>query len=173
MNIVLIGYMGSGKTSVGKKLSDVLDYKFIDLDHYIELKEQMSISDIFNNKGEIYFRKIENLYLSKLLNENDNRVLALGGGTPCYANNMNAIKNTLDTKSIYLKASINSLVQRLKDELNKRPLITHLKSKDELSEFIGKHLFERSYYYSQSNIIIETDNRAIDEIIEDIILELF
>jgi shikimate kinase len=173
MNIILIGYMGSGKTSVGKKLSDILDCKFIDLDHFIELKEKMSISEVFNNKGEIYFRKMENFYLLNLLNVNDNRVLALGGGTPCYANNMNAIKNASNTKSIYLKASINSLVQRLEPELNKRPLITHLKSKDELSEFIGKHLFERSYYYSQSDFLITTDNKSIDEIIEDIILELF
>ena len=95
--------MGSGKTTIGKYLSEKSYIPFFDLDTYIETKEKLSITDIFDKKGEIYFRKIEHLYLKEFLQDNDSYVLSLGGGTPCYAGNMDIIKEHTDIHSFYLQ----------------------------------------------------------------------
>ena len=171
MNIFLIGYMGSGKSSIGKILAKTLNYNFIDFDEYIEEKENKSISQIFKDKGEIYFRKAEHTYLKHL--NVSNTVISLGGGTPCYGNNMNIILSFKNSKCIYLKTSITNLTHRLFLEKNKRPLIAHINTKDELNEFIGKHLFERSIYYNQSNSTIITDDKSIQELVEAIIIDLY
>ncbi|MCL4137402.1 UNVERIFIED_CONTAM: hypothetical protein GTU68_026081 [Idotea baltica] len=112
MKIVLLGYMASGKSSIGKKLSKRLAMNFIDLDDYIIEKEKLSISEIFETKGEIYFRLIENRYLKEILQNNHNFILSLGGGTPCYANNMELI-NKENVTSIYLQGSVSTMVKRL------------------------------------------------------------
>ncbi|MFH6768335.1 shikimate kinase [Gaetbulibacter aquiaggeris] len=169
MIVVLIGYMASGKSSLGKVLAKRLNYNFIDLDDFIETKEKMPVKNIFDTKGEIYFRKVENLYLKELIYHVNDTVLSLGGGTPCYGNNMRTLLDTDDVKSIYLKASIPSLINRLKNEKIKRPLISHIKTNHELTEFIGKHLFERSPYYDQAHFKINTDNKSKEEIVEEII----
>ena len=171
MNIILIGYMGSGKSTVGKKLSEQLGHKYIDLDDYIQKKEGHSIAQIFKNKGEIYFRKVESKYLKEVLGIHG-AVISLGGGTPCYGHNMDIIKNADDAFSIYLKATISNLTDRLFKEKDSRPLISHINQKQDLREFIGKHLFERSPFYSQSDITLETDNKTVDEIAETIITKL-
>lgn len=173
MVIVLIGYMGSGKSVVGKQIANIINYDFCDLDDYIETKEAKSISEIFSIKGEIYFRKQEHYYLNRLLQTSKNIVISLGGGTPCYGNNMDTILTTKDVISIYLKTSIPELAKRLFLEKQKRPLISHLKSKDLLAEFIGKHLFERSNYYTKSSVIVSTSGLKVSEIVERLILKLF
>ncbi len=164
--------MASGKSFIGIKLAKLLGYKFTDLDHYIEKKEQQSISDIFKNKGELYFRKKERFYLNELLNSNSKLVIATGGGTPCYYDNMNLIKNSSNTVSIYIKATLKTLVKRVKRETLKRPLIAHLKTNEQLTEFIGKHLFERNTFYNKANLIVNANNEA-STTLEDIILKLF
>ena len=165
MIIILIGYMASGKSTIGKKLAKKLDYDFIDLDDFIEDHESLSVTKIFKKKGEIYFRKQEEFYLKGLLQLNKNIVLSVGGGTPCYGNNMDLILNTTNVESIYLKSSIPKLVKKLKKKKNKRPLIAHIKGKKDLTEFIGKHLFERSPYYSKAEIQINTDDKSKKAII--------
>jgi shikimate kinase len=144
MKIVLIGYMSSGKSTIGKHLADKLFLPFIDLDIYIEKKEKKSVSDIFKNKGEIYFRLIEHKYLKEILISDQKVVLSLGGGTPCYADNMNLI-NTANTISFYLQTSIKVLVDRLTKEKDDRPLIASLED-NKISEFVAKHLFERRVF---------------------------
>ncbi len=171
MIIILIGYMGSGKSTIGQKLSEILKFECIDLDDYIQKMEQLTISQIFERRGEIYFRKIEHTYLKELLGRN-NIILSLGGGTPCYGSNMDAILNTEVAHSIYLKSSIPNLVNRLRSEKSQRPLISHLQTDEELTEFIGKHLFERSYYYSQSHQTLLTDGKTIEAITEEIVASL-
>lgn len=170
MKIILIGYMGSGKSNVGLSLAHKLKIPFIDLDNYISEKEQLSVSDIFKIKGEIYFRKKETFYLQEILNDVNNAIIATGGGTPCFGNNMELLKNK--SKTIYLKTSINSLVNRLIPNKNKRPLISHLSDED-LPEFIAKHLFERAPYYQQSEFIVSTDGKSIREIADEIESILF
>ena len=144
-----------------------------ELDDVIEESEGTSISEIFKTKGEIYFRKLETTFLEKVLNTNTNTVVSLGGGTPCYGNNIALIKNAKNTTSIYLKASIPTLAERLYLERHKRPLISHLDDVNELTEFIAKHLFERSFYYAQSDLTINTDAKTTDELVASIVLKLF
>ena len=172
MNIVLIGYMGSGKSTIGKNLSKIINFDFIDLDDYIQKKENLTIPQIFERKGEIYFRKIEHLYLNELL-QMDSIILSLGGGTPTYGSNMDAILNAPHVQSMYLKCSIPNLVTRLRHGKSSRPLIAHLKNDEELTEFIGKHLFERSFYYNQSRHALVTDDKSVEMITEEIIACLF
>jgi len=172
MTLFLVGYMGCGKSVVGSKLAKVLGYEFVDLDTFIEEKEGQSILKIFKNKGEIYFRKIENKYLNQVINF-DNTVISLGGGTPCYGNNMNLMLKAENALVVYLKTSIQILVDRLFTEKSKRPLISHLELKSDLTEFIGKHLFERAPYYEQSSYIIKTNELTVDGVVDHIILKLF
>jgi shikimate kinase len=168
MIVILIGYMASGKSSLGRLLAKKIGYDFIDLDEFIELKEKMHVKDIFETKGEIYFRKVESIYLNEIISKKSNIILSLGGGTPCYGNNMENILKSNNVKSVYLKASIPSLIERLKNEKNKRPLISHIKNNEELAEFIGKHLFERSVFYDQAHYKISTDNKTKNEIVEEL-----
>lgn len=165
MKIVLVGYMGCGKTSIGKQLAALLQIPFIDLDEFISKKIQLSINEVFKNRGEVYFRKLENRFLSEILEEDQSFVLAVGGGTPCYGINMELInKNAI---SIYLKASILTLVNRLIAEKEERPLIAHLNEED-FPEFIGKHLFERNPFYQQSQFAIVTDDKTLEQIVDQI-----
>jgi len=173
MKVFLVGYMASGKTTIGKALAEKMNFQFIDLDQYIESKEKMSVPDIFKQKGEIYFRKIEALYLKELIGSDENAVISLGGGTPCYGNNMEFLLHSDDVITIYLKASLMELVKRLSKDKQNRPLIAHLTTEESMLEFIGKHLFERSNYYSQSAKTTNVNNKSTDEIVEDIILSLF
>lgn len=168
MVLILIGYMGSGKSTIGRTLAKRLGYDFIDLDDYIELKENKTIPEIFKAKGEIYFRKAETFYLSELLSSRQDLVLSLGGGTPCYNNNMAVVLNAEHAQSIYLKTTIPTLAERLKQEKQARPLIAHLKTDGQLTEFIGKHLFERSPFYAQASKTIATDGKTQTELVNEI-----
>ncbi|MCK7589845.1 shikimate kinase [Subsaxibacter sp. CAU 1640] len=172
MKILLMGYMGSGKSTVGKRLAEILKFDFIDLDAFIEQNENQSIVNLFKAKGEIYFRKKESLYLNEILLKK-NVVISLGGGTPCYGTNMNRILTSENARSVYLKLSIPSLVSRLNDETTKRPLIAHLKTDEELVEFIGKHLFERSPFYNRADLTVSADYKTVDELTEEIVANLF
>lgn len=165
--------MASGKTSIGRVLAKNLGYRFIDLDDVIEDKEKKTVNEIFRSKGEIYFRKTESNFLNGIIKNDDKLVLSLGGGTPCYGDNMKHLLNAPNSKTIYLKASIKTLTKRLINEKSKRPLISHIESEDLLTEFIGKHIFERSPFYDQADITVSTDDKTINEIIEAIIFNLF
>ncbi|MFB9058051.1 shikimate kinase [Mariniflexile ostreae] len=172
MIFILIGYMASGKSTIGRILAKKMDYEFIDLDDFIEKNEKMPVSDIFKTKGEIYFRKKESEYLKKLISEKRNIVLSLGGGAPCYNSNMQAILNTGEAVSVYLKASIATLVSRLKKEKVTRPLVSHIETDDGLAEFIAKHLFERGQFYNLAHEVVSTDGKTENQIVEELVTTL-
>ncbi|MBB4119781.1 shikimate kinase [Mesonia hippocampi] len=169
MKTILCGYMGAGKSTLGEQLAKFSGVKFYDLDHEIEKQEGKKISEIFSKKGEIYFRKVENEVLKVFLNRKENYVLALGGGTPCYANNLSLIKENPNTQLIYLKLSIAELTERLFLDSYRRPLIQHLTNRENLEDFIRKHLFERQQYYMQSHKIIAVAQKTIPDLIEEIL----
>src|SRR5690606_13294574 len=173
MKIVLIGYMASGKSFVGKKLAAVLGIPFKDLDAEIENQEGKSIPKIFSEKGEIYFRKVENEALKQIISKAEDFVLATGGGTHCYGNSMDLILSQKDVLSIYLKTPLDVLVARLLSEKENRPVVAHLDTEEKLNDFIRKHLFERSYYYNQAALIIDNGNESVNDTVEKIILKLF
>jgi len=165
MKIVLLGYMASGKSAVGKALAQKKSMQFTDLDDFIEKKENLSIPEIFDNKGEIYFRIKEGEYLQELLNSEKDMIISLGGGTPCYGNNLDFIKN--NSFSIYLKASIQTIFNRLKDETLQRPLVATI-GKENLKEYVAKHLFERNPFYEKADTTIAVNDKEISEIVEEL-----
>jgi shikimate kinase len=165
--IILLGYMGCGKSTIARTLSKIIAIPFIDLDQYIEQKTNLTINAIFEQRGEIYFRKLEHQAFVELLNSSERLIIGLGGGTPCYANNHELLIGE-NIVSIYLKASIQILFDRLSLNKSKRPLIAD-KNDEELKEFIAMHLFERSFYYNQAQYIVSVDDKTIDQTVLDIV----
>lgn len=149
--------MGCGKSTVGKLLSSTLNLPYIDLDEYIENQYGKTIQEIFQDEGEISFRKYEYEAVKSLMQSTSAAIVSLGGGTPCYFDTMDQIMNSPHA-SVYLQTSIPTLSKRLFNERAHRPLINHISSMDDLNEFIGKHLFERSPFYLKAQIKIVTDN---------------
>lgn len=172
MKIFLSGYMGSGKSLIADYISKKMRFPLIDLDDQITLIEELSVSEIFSNKGELYFRKLETKVLEDVLEEPIDMVVALGGGTPCYGINIDLIKSHPEAKLVYLKASVDFLTKRLFQEKVSRPLISHLSTPEDLDDFIRKHLFERSYYYNQADIVVDVENRNVDAIGYEIVQKL-
>lgn len=160
MNIYLIGYMGSGKSTVGKKLSRALGLDFVDLDQQIESRINQSIAQYFQEYGENSFRELEREELLKTF-ALPNTVIALGGGTPCYFDNLELINQK--GRSVYLKLSATSLAIRLENAKNPRPLIQGL-APEELFEFVQHQLGERENYYNRSHLIFKGENLKIEEL---------
>ena len=163
--VVLIGYMGSGKSVLSQKLSRKIGIPFVELDEMIEKRCDLSIERIFATKGELFFRKLEHQLFVEMLENDEDLIISTGGGTPCYFNNHELLQKE-DVASIYLKASIDTLFNRLVDEKHKRPLIAHL-NEDETKEFIAKHLFDRSFYYNQANFKVSVDGKSIETIVDE------
>ncbi len=168
LKFILLGYMGCGKSTVGQALAKSLQLDHMDLDYYIEQQERASITQLIAEKGIIYFRKVEKKHLETLLKLPNSYVLSLGGGTPCYYNNMDAILKTAQSRSIYLRANVPFLTERLYTKKSKRPLIAAIESKEELAEFIGKHLLERSSFYDQADAVIDIQGKTVAQLVKEI-----
>ncbi len=168
MFIVLIGYMGAGKTTIGRELANKLSLPFLDLDQIIEANDDRSILEMFQTKGEPYFRRLESLYLESIL-QLPKGVLSTGGGTPIFGNNLDQIKS--HSTSIYLKWTGRALAERLMKELNHRPILKDL-DENEIEEFVETHLAKRAALYEEANIIIECDDKSVQEITEEIIRKI-
>ena len=166
-HIVLIGFMGSGKSTIGKLLSDRLDMHFLDQDQEIERSEQMPISEIFKTKGEKHFRRVENKILVSKLTSNTPLVISTGGGAPCFHNGMKEIKQ--HSISIYLKVGRKTLADRIFQDKT-RPLVKG-KTKNDLLKFIDVTLRDREKFYLQADIIILAYDQP-HEIVERIIRHL-
>jgi shikimate kinase len=160
--IFLTGYMGSGKSSAGKILASQLGCDFIDLDLFIEKEYQMTIPQIFSTKGEKEFRSMEHNALKKVIEKN-NVVVACGGGTPCYYNNMELMNNNGNT--VYIKMSADALVKRLLTLKDKRPLIEN-KSEAELKVFVKRQLEKREDFYHQAQYIVKGKDLNVNELAE-------
>ncbi len=154
MRVYLIGYMGSGKSSLGKKLASRMGYSYIDLDELIEEEQQQSVGDIFSEMGEEAFRSLERLALHSTF-ERDDLVVSTGGGSPVYFDNMDLMN--LHGLAVYLQADANILVNRLLNKQHLRPLIAGM-SQEELHDFIEEQLKFRSAFYEKAKLHIQTKN---------------
>lgn len=159
--IVLIGFPGSGKTTIGKKLAKMLHYEFVDLDKWFETKYHISITDFFNKYGEIPFRVSEHQLLTEVLLL-ENVVISTGGGTPCFHGNMDLI--VAHACSVYIKMAPLSLHDRLMNSKKKRPLILN-KSEEEVLQYINEKLTEREKYYLQANHIIKGESLSMEKLV--------
>ena len=160
-NLVLTGMMGVGKSTIGKKLSKKLKLKFVDIDQIIEEKEKSTINEIFKNKGENYFRKIEKKTTLEIL-KRKNLIIALGGGGFI---NLSIRKEVINSSiSFWLDLSLKSLLPRLKN-VKKRPLL----NQENLEENMNKIYLERKKIYNESNYKIKCNSINIEEIVDKII----
>jgi shikimate kinase len=150
-HIVLVGLPGSGKSTMGKKLSDCLGVSFFDLDGVVEEKEGMPVPELFSKRGEEYFRQVESNCLRALLEAEQSFVLATGGGAPCFFNNMERIQQ--QACSVYLEVSFEELAQRLFAEgVVKRPLLKGVATKQELEAFLKDKFAYRLAYYQKAKL---------------------
>ena len=160
--LYLIGFMGVGKTTIGKQIAAFNKVVFIDTDSQIEKETSKSIKEIFETDGEIAFRKLETDTIHSI---DRKAIIACGGGLPAHNNNIEYLKHKGIV--IYLKASTETLIKRLEKNKNKRPLISNLTNEKRL-EFIRKILKEREETYKQADYTIETDNKTVKEVLREI-----
>ena len=158
MKIFLIGFMGSGKSHWGKIWAGIHKLSFSDLDEVIETTEKKAITKIFEEKGEEYFREIESATLHSLANH-ENIIIACGGGTPCFHDNMEWMNKNGVT--VYLKATPEQLVKRLGNEKQKRPILKNVHD-SELENFIEEKLKGRESFYNQAKIILDIENITVE-----------
>jgi shikimate kinase len=151
--LFLVGYMGAGKTTLGKLLAKKLNLHFLDVDLFIENRYHKSITAIFEEKGEAEFREIERQILQEIIGF-ENVIIATGGGLPCFFDNMDLMNQTGIT--IYLRTGVEELTKRLKSSKQKRPLIKG-KTLEELKDFIETSLKKREIFYNKASIIFDTD----------------
>ena len=150
-SIIIIGYMGAGKTTVGKALAKELGVMFYDLDWYIETRMHKTVKQIFDENGESGFRQIEHNMLHEVA-EFENVVVSCGGGTPCFFDNMDYMNQLGET--VYLKASPDTLYAHLKMGKGVRPLLLN-KTPEEVQVFIREQLKQREPFYEKAKHIID------------------
>jgi len=161
-NIYLVGFMGSGKSTVGKILAEKLNMNFIDIDKLIEEKEGMKIKDIFEQKGESYFRELERKQIEVIVNQ-EGLVVSTGGGLGANLDNMNLMKKNGDV--VWLDVSLNTVLDRLKNDQD-RPLLK------QPTEKIKQLFEERKNVYRLANIRINADKKTPSQIVEEILIKI-
>jgi shikimate kinase len=165
MKIFLIGFMGSGKTHWGKILSEKLHVPFFDLDEKIVEHRGKSIAEIFKSEGEEHFRLIEKDVLHLLSESHESFVMATGGGTPCFFNNIDYLKK--QGTVVWINSSTDCLHKRLVKEKDKRPLIANIPD-DELKSYIIKKYSSRKIFYQQANVILPEEVITIENLVDKI-----
>ncbi|HEY6505420.1 MAG TPA: shikimate kinase [Chitinophagaceae bacterium] len=165
MKIFLIGFMGSGKTYWGRQLSQKLSIPFFDLDEQLINSEGRSINEIFEKFGEEYFRLKEKGTLHIITESHASFVMACGGGSPCYFNNIEYMNQSGTT--VWINTPIQVLFKRLLQEKEQRPLLKGL-TDQQLMGFIIKKYADRKIFYEQADIIIDDEEISLDHFIEKV-----
>jgi len=170
-NLYLVGYMGTGKTTVGKLMAKKLNRSFTDVDEFIESRYNQTIASIFEERGEAGFREIEHRALQEIC-KFENAVVSTGGGLPCFFDNMDVMNRTGIT--IYLKASAEDLLHRISFNKQKRPL-TNGKNPEELQNFVEANLKKREPFYNQARLIIDVPHcstkEGVNQWVDDFLIE--
>ena len=157
--------MGSGKTHWGKILSQQTSLPYFDLDEVIVTSEKMSVQQIFHDKGEEYFRIKEQEVLEALAEDHDDVIISTGGGTPCFFNNIDFMKQ--QGTVVWLNTSVNTLLERLLKQKNSRPLIKNI-SDSELKSYIIKKLQDRKMYYEQAHVMLHEESVTMESLLKSI-----
>lgn len=165
-NIVLIGFMGSGKSSVGKLLAKKLGYQFKDTDEMIVSREGIEVQEIFSRYGEEFFRNLETRLLMSIMDTLERTVLSTGGGIPILDKNVSLLR--LIGPVVYLRASQRTIIDRLSGDTT-RPLLKGENFEDKVELLLSKRT---SIYERAADIIIDTDHKSIDEIVGNIRLAI-
>ncbi len=161
MRVFLVGYMGSGKTRTGRLLAKELDYAFRDMDEIFEERYRISIHDFYRKYGEDAFRKLEHQLLSETIHT-DNVVFSMGGGTPCFFDNMDILNEYGLT--IYIKMPAAALYRRLRESKKQRPVLHGIRT-EELLEHIHQQLAIREPIYSRASAVVDGINLNINDLI--------
>ena len=170
MKLFLIGYMGCGKSTLGKRLAKRANFEFVDMDSLIEQREGAPVADIFHYAGEEYFRKTERAIIEELGDAEGDYVISTGGGVPAWGDNMERM-NVIGS-SVYLRRTAQQIASRLSPHgRQKRPKLRGLND-EELVEFMTKNMAEREPFYSKATHIIECSSYSDEEIIEIILSKL-
>ncbi len=161
MRLFIIGYKSSGKTTIGKKLAQRLNMEFIDLDDVIELRESKTVPEIYTEKGDAEFRKMEWEALNEIVKK-DNIVVSTGGGAPCHCNNMNLMEKYGEV--LYIHLDNDTLVSRLKHATKDRPIVLN-KSDEELREYVADLRNRCEHHYTRAKYIVEGKDITVERII--------
>ena len=162
MRIFIIGYMGAGKSTVGKRLANNLDIPFVDLDDAFEARFRYSIPHFFDHFGEKRFREFEHRCLKEIIKDHEHAVISTGGGTACFNNNISLMNEKGIT--VYIKMHPKSLAHRLNRARRLRPVVRDIQNSD-MQEFIEEQLAEREPYYEQATTIIKGENLDMEDLI--------
>ena len=164
MKIFLVGFMGSGKTTIGRRIAERIGFEFVDTDRFIEMRHGLSVTEIFARQGEPAFREMERNILSDL-QKFDYAVISTGGGLPCYGDNMNVMLSC--GKVVYLKTSPQALARRLLRSHTERPLIKGM-TENELQQYITEKLAEREPFYRRAQFVVQTESFSMDELLKSL-----
>ncbi|MBU2651237.1 MAG: shikimate kinase [Bacteroidetes bacterium] len=162
MRVFLIGFMGAGKTTIGRRLASRLNYDFYDTDLYFEEKYHYSIQNFFAHFGEEKFREMERDILHEVISITQNAVISTGGGTPCFYGNMDVMKNSGLT--VYLRMKQGALKHRLEHSKRRRPGLDTL-NEPELIAYIEKLMSFREKFYESAHISVDGENCKIDDMV--------
>lgn len=165
-NIILIGFMGCGKTSVGIRLSYLLKQAMTDTDRMIERLNQMTVSEIFDKYGEEEFRSLETDCLRRLLQEPDNQIISVGGGLPMRNENRELLKQL--GKVVYLRVTAPTVCERLSGDMS-RPLLQGSNPEEKVRELLEKR---SPIYESAADMVIDVDGKDFDEILDEIVKKM-
>ena len=164
MKIYLVGFMGSGKTTLGRHIAGLTGYDFVDTDRFIEMQEGISIAQIFAERGESTFREMEYQVL-QTLQQRDFVIISTGGGLPCHSNNMDMMLG--NGKVVYLETSVQSLTNRLIHSHTERPLLKG-KTEEELQEYVREKLAQREPVYARAHITIQTEQLSVEKLMQQL-----
>ena len=162
-NYILIGYMGCGKSTIGKKMSEILNIKLVDTDAWIEERQGMTVSEIFATKGELFFRDLETGALKELLEEKELMVISVGGGLPVREENRSLLQQL--GQVIYLKAQPETIYNRIKGDTT-RPLLQTENPMEKIREMLGQR---EEKYQVAADKIVTVDDKDLSEILDEIL----
>jgi shikimate kinase len=161
MIVFFVGYMASGKSTLGKRVAKRLSLPFFDMDKEIEKTTKITITEIFKTQGEEAFRHMETEFLNSFIQKETHAILSTGGGTPCFNNNIELLNN--NGLTVYLKRPAKELANRIHNSKKSRPLVDHL-NLEELEKFIETHLSGREKYYLKSELNVSRDKQSLQNL---------